>query len=394
MKNKKIGGVVVTNFNHTNYGTFLQAYATLKTIQDLGYDLTFIRYVKTRSIWKTIRILPLYLLSGGFYQLKVVLKNKICEKIHPEYLKNQKIRIASTNLLKQQEFMPYLKEYCGYEALCKGSKEYDAVFVGSDQTWRPIGFYSNYWNLNFVDDNIPKFSYASSFGVSSIPQIQKKGTSRYLNRFNLISVREQKAKEIVESLSDKTAQVVADPTMLRTALQWREFASSSKMIISEPYIFCYFLGTRTDIREEAKKIAELKRMKIVTMRHMDEYIVEDDKFGDFYPYNVDARDFITLLMNAEYVCTDSFHGTVFSILMHKKFKTFYRTRPTSGVSTHSRIDSLLSIFSLNERLYTNDILSIDDEIDFEEIDGKLEIYRRKSLRFLEDALNLANNRDD
>ena len=56
--------------------------------------------------------------------------------------------------------------------MCEGSKEFDAIFVGSDQVWRPFGFYSNYWNLNFVDDNVPKFSYAASYGVSKIPAIQ------------------------------------------------------------------------------------------------------------------------------------------------------------------------------------------------------------------------------
>ena len=238
------------------------------------------------------------------------------EKKNPEYKKGQDIRKCATNKLKEKVFVPYFKEYVGYKALCEGSKEFDACFVGSDQVWRPIGFYSNYWNLNFVDDSVPKFSYASSYGVSSIPTIQKSGTKQYLNRLDMISVREQNAKEIVESLSSKKALVVADPTMLRTREQWENFASNSTHEMpNEKYIFCYFLGIREDIREEAKKLANNENLKIVILRHMDEFVPADENLGDYAPYDIDAQDFVKLLMNAEYVCTDSFHGTIFSILI-------------------------------------------------------------------------------
>lgn len=392
---KKIGGVIVSDLNHTNYGSCLQAYATLKTVEGLGYELTFIKYKKQRSLWDWLKIAPGMLLSGGLELIENKIKYRHNLKRYPNYGANQKIRCNVTNEFKKKEFVPYFREFVGYKALCEGSKDFDACFVGSDQVWRPYGFYSNYWNLNFVDDCVPKFSYASSYGVSRIPNIQKAGTKRYLERLDMISVRETKAKDIVDSVSDKKATVVADPTMLLTREQWLKFANESdKEIPAEPYIFCYFLGNRPDIREEAKKLARNTGLKIVTMRHMDEYVPADETFGDYAPYDVDARYFVKLLTNAEYVCTDSFHGTVFSILMHRKFCTFYRVKPSAGNSTHSRIDSLLDIFNLTNRKFNGDIMAIRQDIVYTDVDNKSRIYRTESIEFFKKALVLANKESE
>lgn len=385
--NEKIGGVIVSDLDHTNYGSSLQAYATLKVVQDLGYDLTFIKYQKNRTLFDWLKIAPGLLLSGGLELIVNKIRFRINCKRYKNYLPNQVERVKKAREFKQKEFVPFFKTYVGYKALCEGSKEYDAVFVGSDQTWRPFGFYSNYWNLMFVDDDVPKFSYAASYGVSKIPAIQKKGTKRYLERLDMISVREQKGKEIVDSLSSKKAEVVADPTMLLSNAQWKDFSNKATIDLpKEKYIFCYFLGTREDIRKESEKLAHELGMNIVAMRHMDEYVPIDENFGDYAPYNVNPYDFVKLLMNAEYVCTDSFHGSVFSILMHRKFCTFYRVKPTAGNSTHSRIDSLLSTFGLMDRRFNGNILDIREDIDYVSVDEKLVEYRRESMAFLKKAL--------
>lgn len=178
---KKIGGVIVSDLEHTNYGSSLQAYATMKVVQTLGYDFTFIKYQKQRNIFDWIKIAPGLILSGGLELINNRLKFKLNCFMHPSYLANQTIRRKEARKFKEKEFVPFFKTYIGYKNLCEGSKEYDAVFVGSDQTWRPFGFYSNYWNLTFVDDSIPKFSYAASYGVSKIPSIQKKEQKNTLN---------------------------------------------------------------------------------------------------------------------------------------------------------------------------------------------------------------------
>lgn len=391
---KRIGAVIVSHLNHTNYGSCLQAYATISIVKKLGYDITLIHYKKQRSLLDWLRIGPQLLISGGIESLQIAYKRKNDERKYPSYLPNQKIRETATNKFKELEFVPLYKTYIGYKDLCNGSKEYNAIFVGSDQVWKPWGFFSNYWNLLFVAENVPKFSYASSFGVSKIPWIQRNGTKKYLERINRISVREKKGKEIVEAISEKKATIVADPTMLFTPEEWVTFSEFSSIEIpKEEYILCYFLGPREDIRQQAKLLAKSTRLKIVIMRHMDEYVPIEEDMGDYAPYNVDARDFIKLLLNAKYIVTDSFHGTVFSILLHKKFLTFYRVQPTSVKSTHSRIDSLLSMFGLTDRLYNGDINEIYKEIDYTNVDSIREKFRADSLRFLEDSLKLSEVND-
>lgn len=387
MIKKKIGGVIVSDLNHTNYGSALQAYATMKVIQNLGYDLTFIKYTKRRSKAETIRDGIKYLICGGWKRIKREFKTKLILKMKPEYARNLQIRKNATNYFKIKEFVPFFKEYIGYKALCAGSKEYDVCFVGSDQTWLPLGFYSNYWNLNFVDDKVPKFSYASSYGVSDIPYIQRTGTKRYLERIDMISVREAKGKQIVESYSNKKAMIVSDPTMLLTSVQWMEFASQSEKKIEEHYIFCYFLGPRRDIREQAIKLAKDTGCKIVINPHMEEYRKADENIGDYIFYDLTPNDFVNLLSHADYVCTDSFHGTVFSILTHRKFMTFYRE---FGQSTNSRIDNVLNVLELKDRLFNGEINDIKNDINYDSVEKRIKNYREESMIFLKKALALSN----
>ncbi len=383
---KKIGGVIVSDMNHTNYGSALQAYATIKTIQGLGYDLTIIKYKKNRSFFEKLWIMPQYFMSGGLKRTIRSIKTKINYRKKKEYSIGQRLRNKVTNQFKEKEFQPMFKWYKGYSALSEGSKDYDVVFVGSDQTWNPIGFYSNYWNLMFVADSIPKFSYAASFGVSKIPSIQKRGTKKYLERIDLISVREDRGKIMVESLSGKNAKVVVDPTMLRTREQWEDFANRSDRKLKEPYIFCYFLGPRRDIREEALALAKETGYKIAICPHMEEYREVDEGIGDYVLYDLNPYDFVKLLWNADYVCTDSFHGTVFSILLHKQFMTFYREY---GPSTNSRIDNLLGFLGLKSRLFSHSISSIKEDIDYQKVDLLLEQKRTDSMCFLKEALALS-----
>ena len=101
----------------------------------------------------------------------------------------------------------------------------------------------------FVNDSIPRFSYASSFGISTILPWQKKDTAKYLNRMNQIGVREIRGKEIVEELTSKKAQVVLDPTFLLTKTEWEEYSQQSSFNIKEPYILLH-LGNRKDIRQK------------------------------------------------------------------------------------------------------------------------------------------------
>lgn len=388
---KKIGCAIAYYKNHNNYGTALQGYATIKVITELGYDCRIIKYVKQDSLARKIRLAPLMFVSGGWdaYKRKRN-KNKVLSSA-TDYAKNISIRTNANNDWKERKMEPFCDFYKGYDALHAGSKNYGLVLVGSDQVWTPLGLYSRFFNLLFVDDAVPRMSYASSFGVSKIPWWQKKPTAKYLNKIDALSVRELKAKEIVDALSVKKAKVVVDPTMLRTKEQWEQEFSGVPNKVEGDYIFCYLLGKRDETREAISKLAQATGLKIVAMRHTDEFINSDETFGDIAPYDVTPIDFIQLISNAKYVCTDSFHCTVFSIIFQRQFLTFYRFAATDGNSRNSRIDSLLSLMGLDERLFLNGDIAqqMQAAIDYDAVGKKLDDLRNDSLFFLKKGLSMA-----
>jgi hypothetical protein len=387
---KKIGCVIAYANNHNNYGTSLQGFATVKKIRDLGYHVEIIRYNKNFRFIQKLKMVYYMFRCGTYTGSLRRLKEEINKKLHRNYAKDIRVRTASVNTFKEKYIIPFFKAYNGYDSLKNGSLSYDLVLVGSDQLWLPISLYGKYYNLLFVEETVPKVSYASSFGVSFIPNFQREATGEYLNRFDRIGVRELHGKNIVESVSNKNATVVVDPTILMTRKEWEKVSDESKFNVSEPYIFCYFLGRNKKSREAVNQLKKKTKLKVITVRHMDEYISFDEKFGDEAPYDVSPSDFIKLISKAKYVCTDSFHGTVFSIIFNRKFMTFYRFRSKDKSSRNSRIDSLFELFDLFDRLYDgSNIFKIEKDINYSIVNMKIESLRDASLEFLKDSLSIA-----
>lgn len=404
MKNKgKVGCVVIMHKGQCNYGSSLQGFATVKKVADLGYNYEIIRYNKTRDLKSLAKNFIGLMRSGAYRQWKYLQQKKKDLRDNPEFARTRKIRVKAVDTFKKQYLDVVSHFYTGYKALQEGSKNYNVVFVGSDQVWGPLSLYSRFYNLYFVDDSVPKFSYASSFGVSEIFPWQRKGVSGFLNRMNMIGVREQRGKEIVKELTGKNAQVVCDPTFLLTSEEWLTALSENEKsrgkvregepyAINEPYILTYILGDRKDVREQIKKLRKQSELTVVNLPHVDNYHAMDNDLGDISLYDVDPFDFIRLIRDAEYVVTDSFHGSVFSILMHKKFVTFYRKPSSEKGNTNSRIDSLFNLFGLSDRLFNGDIFAqIQKNIDYDFVDEKVDDLRTKSLSFLQKGLELSES---
>ena len=386
MENKqKIGCVIAYTEGHNNYGTSLQGYAMLKKIQQLGYEVEVIHYVKQLSTIQKIKFVANAIRAGEWKSIVARLTAKRTLKKYPQYAAGIAKRTKAVNAYKAKKLLPLFHTYVGYDALHKGSLNYDAVVVGSDQVWTPMSLPNKFFNLLFVDDSVHKIAYASSFGVSEIPSFQRKETGLYLERFYRIGVREERGKEIVEELSHQKATVVADPTLLLTREEWEAEISDARPNESEPYIFCYFLGTNQEARKAANLLRTQTGYKIITIRHMDEYVPEDEQFGDEAPYNVDPNDFVKYISKAAYVCTDSFHCTVFSILFHRQFMTFYRFAATNKTGRNSRIDSLFNILGLQDRLYIGNISIIGNPIAYDKVDKRLKGLRENSLEFLKNC---------
>lgn len=383
---KKIGCVIAYTKGQNNYGTSLQGYAMLRKIQQLGYEVEVVNYEKRLTLWQKVKFVVNAVRAGEIRSIVERLTVKSTMKRYPQYAANIAKRTQAVNAYKEKKLLPLFHTYEGYEALHEGSMNYAAVVVGSDQVWTPMSLPNKFFNLLFVDDSVRKIAYASSFGVSAIPSFQRKATGAYLDRFYRIGVREQRGKEIVEELSHKKATVVADPTLLLTREEWQAEISNDSPNETVPYIFCYFLGTNQNARQAANRLKAQTGYKIITIRHMDEYVPEDEYFGDEAPYNVDPNGFVRYISQAAYVCTDSFHCTVFSILFHRQFMTFYRFASTSKTGRNSRINSLFDLLGLQDRLYVNDISKIKADIDYEQVENRLSALRESSLGFLKNSL--------
>ena len=384
---KKVG-IVSCYFKH-NYGSMLQAFATQKVLDNMGLENeTFnitdnIDFKKGKSKYYKSQVFNFKFIRSKLGMVKL----KVDKKVHRALGKNIAIR--------DKKYKEFQKEFnltspqISYAELTENAEKYSSIIVGSDQLWLPVNVVADYYTLNWVPDDINKISYATSFGISEIPTKYKDKYKQFLNRINYISVREDKGCNIVRDLTGREAELVCDPTMLLSKQEWMQI-QEEKPVVEENYILCYFLGKNIEHRKFAERLKEKTGYKIVSLNHADEYVKYSDKFADIIPYDIGPKEFLNLIRNAKYVCTDSFHGTVFSLINNVEFFTFERYKSKNGkVSTNSRIYSLLGLMNLQERILKgNENIEnlIEAKVDFENVNEKLLQFREKSKQFLVQAL--------
>ncbi len=384
---KKVG-IVSCYFKH-NYGSMLQAYATQKILEDWDIPNETINLQKlNQEISKGKKKYYMgQLFNFSFIKAKMgMVKLKLyCKLANGELGKKIKIRDQ-----KFEEFEKNFHLSKAYEKMADVCREgnYTDVLVGSDQLWLPVNIVANYYTLNFVPENVNKISFATSFGVSQVPEKYKSQYQTFLKRIEHLSVREDAGVKLVKELTGRDAKLVCDPTLLFDKDEWMEIQPKERFI-QDKYIFCYFLGKTVEYRKFAERLKAKTGYKIVSLNHLDEYVKYSDKFADEAPFDVGPSEFLNLIRNAEFVCTDSFHGTVFSLINHKKFFVFRRYKKHSKVSTNSRLSSLLKIVNLSDRMLEGEE-SVEDlvqkEIDYEAVDQKLEEFREQSKAFLRGAI--------
>lgn len=384
---KKAG--LCVRYDCNNYGSMLQILATQKAIEKMGWQYEIIRYDKQTLLFliKNItRLFNPYFMRGKIIAYK---KNKSI-KANPEIQKNNAARLNRFRDYRQKYIGPYSTVFKGEKKLTQATLAYDAVIVGSDQLWTPAGIKSRFYNLLFVPDSVRKIAFATSFGISEVPKNQIKLTKEYLERIEFLSVRETTGADIIKRLTGRDAKVAVDPTLLFNEDEWNSIFPYERQS-SEPYIFAYFLGTSEVHRRLVEEFAKEKNLKIITCPHLDEYVESDNEFGDEQRFDVDPVDFLNLIRGAEYICTDSFHGSVFSILNHKKFVTFSRYTDAIRKSKNGRIVSLFSQLGISNRHVTSYDTGISDiidaEIDYDSVDSVLIGLRNETYEFLDKALN-------
>ena len=367
----------LTWLNNGNYGSVLQALALQKYLVNNGYDVTDLDYnasLKTKLLnWLVNKNSP-KLFLGKYKEAKRKRGYKDPKKFD----------------VRSKRFAEFKKKNMKISGVCKNPAEikkeaekYDVFICGSDQIWSPA-LMNPVFYFSFLEEGKSKIAYAPSFGVMDTTQEKKNKISKYLKGFDYISVREPQGKDIVKEITGKDVPVVIDPTLLIGKNDWGKY--TGERIIKDNYIFCYLLTPNPIYIKAVKKFAESKKLKVV--------IVPTSKgpFDTEFKEMVDAgpQEWLNLIQNAECVCTDSFHGCIFSSIFNREFILFKRFQDTDKKSENSRVYNLVKLLQEEDRLI--DEKNIDSiyelkEINFDKIKQIIMIEAEKSGKWLLNALD-------
>lgn len=367
---KKVGIVTITGYK--NYGNILQNYAAQEVIKALGFHPVTI----DNSVVPTA-----YTVKPPSVNIMTKLKRRfdrvIRRKEIMEYQECQRMRIKVFKAFKTAHIEH--TDYCISENNVPESlsDSFDYFITGSDQVWNP--YYRLGSGIDFLTFAPPykRIAYSPSFGVSELPVPVREQYRVWLKEMHRLSVREESGARIIKELTGRDAPVLIDPTLMLTKEKWLAIA---KEVPTKPkkYLLTYFLGTiPKEYKNEIKRIATENRLDIVNLYD----ISEKDHFM------IGPGEFIDYFHSAAIIVTDSFHGSVFSILMEKSF--FVVDRLGSLAPIQSRIDTLLSKFHLKSRKF--DQLQSDKDvfnIDYSHVASCLESERKKTSEYLFEALQV------
>lgn len=371
----KIGGLT---WWRNNYGSILQAYALqqeLNSIPEVSYEIINQFGKKILSFDNLIDKLQTIGVRKTF--LRVFWK--FC---FPK-LKNRSVKIQN---FTDENLIVSSNQY-SEGTISDANAEYDAFVCGSDQIWNPTltDIDSMYW-LDFTDENKIKFSYAPSIGVTKVSEKEKQEIKKHLSTFKAVSCREESGTDFINQImGEQVCQTVLDPTLMVDRKIWDKICPSNRYDF--PYIFVYMLRGTKQQRKAVERFAKKNNLKIVTMPFMEsEYTVWYDlKFGDIKVWDAAPDEFISLIRNAKYVFTDSFHSSVFSILYHVPFFTF----PKVGKAQMSRITGLQSLVEIDSRMVTTDMeieKVYNQQIDWDRVDEILSEKRQESKQYIRKAI--------
>lgn len=386
---KKVG--IVSCYFQPNYGSMLQAYATQMALDKLGYENETIDISGFNGEIRKAKLLyfaKASLTSGIFLTKLGRAKSTIAQKLRKtEYTENINIRNKAFEKFEKKYFK-LSPVYNSKKELSENCDKYQAVIVGSDQLWLPGNIAADYYTLNFVPENINTIAYATSFGQSTLPSDSSKLAEVFLNKIRHISVREESGAKLVKRITGRNVPVVCDPTLLFNGDDWKEI-QDDEAIIDDEYIFVYFLGSNLLHRKFVNKLKKETGLKVVCLPHIDEFVKGDEECSDIKLYDIDPGQFLNLIRNASYICTDSFHCSVFSMQYKKDFFTFRRFANGNKQSTNSRLDTLFNLTGIKERLLTGDeditsVISL--ETNWKNVHERLKQNREKSYQYLTAAL--------
>lgn len=358
--------LIMTWFSYYNYGTLLQVTGLCKHLEKSCHDVRVLQYYPCNK--------------------KRVFGLELVKKVKRRLCGNQNIikKINGGEFLRyRNEYLYFTDECNSMEQLKSVSEQYDVVICGSDQIWSPVCFDPHYY-LDFVEDERKMVAYAPSIGVSEITDEDLKRQIKVLTeRFDYISLREKEGANIIAELLHKFVPVVLDPTFLLMQEEW-EHVLELKREADEHYVLVYFLGINEEYWLQTINIAKKLDIAIRIVPVFQTDLKRDGVITD----KVGPREFAELIMNADYVCTDSFHGVALSINFQKQFLCFERFSNTDKDNQNSRIHNILDSLLLSNRLYkSGKPYSVIEKIDYDSVFKRLEIMRKFSAEYLNNALN-------
>lgn len=352
----------------------MQAYATQRAIEKLGYKAQIIDYQYPNSYHAT------------YPSLKVKVRhwaNNAMKNLLPGHLGTsliQKYQDAFDSFYHLTEYYPTCN------SIFDNPPVFDIYVAGSDQLWRPA--FTNGDGVFFADfapKGKKRISYASSFGCLKIEDIYKGEYTRMLGAFDELSVRETSGISIIRELTGRDAHLVLDPSLLLQAGEWRQLKKTSG--IKGRYVFCYGMIGIDYVNHVAKVLIGCEDIAIVrTNGNFFDYFNKDIH----YILDCGPLEWLDLIDNAELVLAGSFHGTAFSIQFHKPFLSVL----SGEENQDSRQINLLNLLNLQGNgLYVGDedfssIASNMYGVNWDEVDCILNRYREDSLSYLEKALAL------
>lgn len=374
---------VITLPLHTNYGGLLQAYALKSVLDEMGHEAEVIDIRDKMQLPKGPGALFLYAKRGMMKLFKGSGAPEVFREIR--YKRELPVLSANTSVFVNNYIKP--RVVGSYSEIREG--EYDAFVVGSDQVWRPR-FFGKIEDafLAFAEGwSVKRVAYAASFGTDQLEYeyMQLESCSRLLGLFDGVSVREDSAVGMcAEWFECDKAVHVLDPVMLLNAGIYRKLASSADVSEKTGGIMTYILDPSSEKSHVIDFMQKVSGMKVhdssvypyVNDRPVEERVVPS------------LEQWLASFINADFIITDSFHGCVLAIMLHKRFIATGNSR--RGMA---RLNSLLSMFGLEMRL-VHGIDPEDDgefflsDIDWEETDRILAERRTLSLDFLRVSLGL------
>jgi hypothetical protein len=335
-----------------NYGAVLQAYALQKYLLDNGHAAEVIDYRPNAQ--------SKHLKQSTFYKIKRYLRNPKAELLNKykvnkfENFRNKYIRISSN-------------VFYGDNEILANPPVYDAYIVGSDQVWNSsLSNNSEAFYLHFVKGG-KKIAYAGSFGKNEFNKFEINNIQEHLKNFDLISVREQYHQKLLLEMFNLNAEVTLDPVFLISKEKWIELAKCFKL--PSKYILVYVLEYSEILFKHAIAMSKQLNCELVYLSLVSNRINGKCLEG------IGPQEFLFLFANATYICTNSFHGTAFSIIFEKNFSVVKHT------TRNSRIDNIISIAGLTNRYCDVDWNKMIN-IDYTEVNKRMETFIEKSKKFL------------